>query len=325
MNSPTLHLSRDVCSARKGDREAFARVVASTQRMITSIALAITRDLSVSEDIAQETFLIAWQRLAMLRDPESLLPWLREVARNRSIDHVRHARHKEISSPDVDAHAMEEGNDPLTFFAREQDRCRLSHALAAVPDDCREVLLLYYREAQSTRDVADLLGLSDAAVRKRLQRARSALRDRLDATAEAAKRTTPGVAFTTTVLAGIGKAPGVSAAGVGAAGKFAGKATLGVVGALFAALALVGTALWWELRRDLARARSELERRQAYRFAIIHGALMSSFIGALAWSRVAGWSGAEILLVSVAFSAPVAVLAVARLRQRAGYRRTPPN
>lgn len=74
-----------------------------------------------------------------------------------------------------------------------------------MPDDSRDVLLLFYREGNSSRQVAALLGLSDGTVRKRLQRARDALQNEwLAQVAEASRHSAPGLAFTTLVVGSLG-------------------------------------------------------------------------------------------------------------------------
>jgi RNA polymerase sigma factor (sigma-70 family) len=80
-----LHLP----AARRGNRKAFAALVAATQNTVTSVALAVVRDVQHSEDIAQEAYLAVWKRLKTLRNPDSFLPWLRQITRNLARDHLR--------------------------------------------------------------------------------------------------------------------------------------------------------------------------------------------------------------------------------------------
>ncbi|HJU40261.1 MAG TPA: sigma factor, partial [Tahibacter sp.] len=74
-----IAIAHDFRAAQCGDRAAFARLVAATQRLVTGVALAITADVASSEDVAQDTFLAAWRHLALMRNPASFLPWLRQV------------------------------------------------------------------------------------------------------------------------------------------------------------------------------------------------------------------------------------------------------
>lgn len=64
-------LELEVVAAMSGNREAYGRLVTQSQSLVASLALALTRDLATSEDLAQEVFLDAWQRLGQLRSPAS--------------------------------------------------------------------------------------------------------------------------------------------------------------------------------------------------------------------------------------------------------------
>ena len=85
----TSNLDAWVVAAARGDVDAFARLVSATSSLVSSIALAIVRDLDVSQDVAQDVFLVAWRDLRRLRNPASFLPWLRQMTRHR-------AQHKAI-------------------------------------------------------------------------------------------------------------------------------------------------------------------------------------------------------------------------------------
>jgi RNA polymerase sigma factor (sigma-70 family) len=68
------------------NREAFSQIVGRYQSLICSLAYSATGSLGRSEDLAQETFITAWKRLRMLREPPKLRAWLCGIARNRIND-----------------------------------------------------------------------------------------------------------------------------------------------------------------------------------------------------------------------------------------------
>src|SRR5207247_6544932 len=77
-----------------------------------------------------------------------------------------------------------------------------AEALASLPNETREIFLLYYREERSATQVAALFDLSEDAVMKRLSRGRAALRETiLERTGDVLRRTAPGAAFTSAVVA----------------------------------------------------------------------------------------------------------------------------
>ena len=272
-----------VSAAAGGDRDAFARLVDETRGLVASIALAILRDVDVSRDVAQDVLLVAWRDLRKLREPASFLPWLRQITRNRA-HHVLRARvraRRVIGEPatadgvDLDERLATACAAPLAseVLVAEEQRTRLAEAIEALPDEAREVVTLYYREGQSARQVADLLGLREDAVKQRLSRARQRLRaSLLDEVGETLRVTAPGAAFTAGVMALTVAAPSTAAAagiGVSASGFFGtsvlakvamalGGAGAGIAGGV--AGVLFGTS---RLRRQ---ARDERERAALVRF-----------------------------------------------------------
>lgn len=92
MSEIEQRIAEHLPAARRGDREAFAELVAATQTVTTSLALAVVRDVQYSEDIAQEAYVRVWQRLDRLGNPDSFLPWLRQITRNLARDHLRRKR-----------------------------------------------------------------------------------------------------------------------------------------------------------------------------------------------------------------------------------------
>ena len=246
-------------AARRGDGEAYARIVAACQNSITAIALAIVRDVATSEDIAQEAFLKAWQGLDTLRNHASFLPWLRQITRNLARDYLRATRLRPLTGQGAEM-AINMAADPSAspderLLQTEQERAA-ADIISSLPEDSRETLLLYYREGQRSKQVAALLGLSDAAVRKRLSRARELVRSEMLARfGEFARGTAPGTAFTAVVVGSLAMAsPAVSAAAVigsGLVGSGLGKlgsgaiASTGVSGGVAGgAMAVVANATW---------------------------------------------------------------------------------
>lgn len=287
-------------AAARGDRDAYGRIVAGCQTTVTSIALAIVRDVPTSEDIAQEAFLSAWQNLRKLGNPASFLPWLRQITRNLARDHLRSQIHRANPAGDVEAliaSVADPHPGPSEHLAEQQDRAVAAAVIDSLPEESREVLLLYYREGQSSRQVAGLLGLQDAAVRKRLSRARERVREELlQRLGEFAKASAPGAGFTAAVAAMLmaGAPPAAAAAtlGAGALGAANGVAKLGI-GALGGAFAGVFGGLlgvWFGIRKLLAQPFDDRERRGVIAYGLFTSGLTIAFcIGITLLGRVPGW------------------------------------
>lgn len=267
MNDIDQQIARYLPDARRGDRRAFGALVAATQTTVTTLALAVVRDVQHSEDIAQEAYLRVWQRMRHLRNDHSFLPWLRQITRNLARDHLR----RRLVRPgdtgrgsdtelELDMAGPNHASSEARALEDEQDRI-IAEALESLPPESREVLTLFYREGQSSRQVARLLGLSDAAARKRLERARRTLRGEVEQRLGVALLgTAPGMAFTAAVGAMLASASPPAAAaftlGLGAKGagavKFAGAAGLGALMGLAGGIAgvILGLRRWIRTAAD---------------------------------------------------------------------------
>lgn len=267
-----------VRAAAGGDREAFASIVDRTRTLVCSIAMAILRDVEASQDVAQDVFLSAWRDLRKLREPSSFLPWLRQMTRNRA-HHVLRSRVRErrvLSDGDADVllEVATDGNTPAADLIKREDRVRLATAIEALPDDAREVVTLFYREGRSVRQVADLLGMREDAVKQRLSRARAKLREAmLEQIGETLRASAPGAAFTIAVMAATVATPSTAAAaGFGLTAKVMGPGLVaklaGAVAGASAGFIFGGTAVMFGMRQLTKQARDDEERRQLRRFGV---------------------------------------------------------
>ena len=327
----TFHSGTDfeplVTAAARGDAQAFATLVDHTSGLVTSIVLAVLRDFDASQDVAQDVFLAAWRDLPKLQNSASFLPWLRQIARNRSHHVLRsRIRARRYVAPDADdatMHAVPDGGPGIdAALLAAEDRRLITEGLDRLPDEAREVLLLFYREEQSVAQVATLLDLSEGAVKQRLSRARVALRkDLLDQLGDSLKRTAPGSAFTIAVMAALPLTLPLSASAAAVASKMTPAAPstgwwawLLWVTAPFAGavLGLIG-GVWGIVhgaRKQQALARDDRERRElrwmaATQFAGMLVFLMSIQVSVLRDPPQAGPSGGAWLpiLGYVLFSA----------------------
>ncbi|MBL8263749.1 MAG: sigma-70 family RNA polymerase sigma factor [Xanthomonadaceae bacterium] len=281
-------IDRELPAARAGDRIAYGRIVAACQNTVTAVALAITRDVPASEDIAQDAFLSAWQHIKRLQNPASFLPWLRQITRNLARDHLRAARHRPLDGEGAEL-AIELAADtsptPSEWMEDDERERAAAELISSLPEDSREVLLLYYREGQSSQQVAMLLGLSDAAVRKRLSRARQSLRDDLlRRFGDFATTSAPGAAFTAVVATAlVTAAPPVAAKAILTAGAVGGaktlsKIALGAAGSIGFALMAAFAGIWLGTRKQLKGAIDDEERRGLIRSAVINSLATIGFL-----------------------------------------------
>lgn len=289
--TPAPELAEEVLAAMRGDRPAYARLVARTRNLVCSISLAIVRDLPASEDVAQEVYLAAWRGLAELRNPASFLPWLRQLTRNRAHDHLRsHLRAPRVNNPETILSAAADPSPGAldALIGAEQARI-IAEVLDSLPDDTRELMLLYYREGKSVEQVSRLLGIGPEAVKKRLARARDSIRETAAARFDEATRcTAPGADFAASVMAALPVATpgGAAGAAASAAGSKLG-ALLGTAapGVLAGAAGVLGGA-YLQSRQAL----DAQERRDIWRLSLVN------LLGLVGFARVISWAGERHLV-----------------------------
>ncbi|HEY2177149.1 MAG TPA: sigma-70 family RNA polymerase sigma factor [Caulobacteraceae bacterium] len=145
-----------------------------------NLARWLSRSPSDAEDIVQDAMLRAFRGFERLRG-EDVRPWLMTIVRNcwRDCAAQRHRRgHETLPSEPDGAELVFEGADAETEVMRASDARQLRAAIATLPEEYREVLILREMEDLSYREIADAVGAPIGTVMSRLARARAALRDK---------------------------------------------------------------------------------------------------------------------------------------------------
>ena len=146
--------------------QMLVRKYAST---VLGICLAHTKNFHDGEDIMQQVFLKAFTKLETLKDPSRVRPWLLRITKHACIDYYRKPKPPE-SIP----------NDVAAPCASQNERIvDLHKAISKLPEHYRETISLYYLDGRKCASVAESLGISEPAVRRRLVRARLMLHDLL--------------------------------------------------------------------------------------------------------------------------------------------------
>ena len=154
--------------ARGGDREAFRRVYERYAPMVHGILISRVGPQE-AEDLVQEVFLKAIQKIGDLRDPARIGGWLATVARNAGLDALRQARPKERLPDDVQDPAS---GDETT--ARE-----ILEIVQSLPEAYSETMALRLVEGMTGKEIAGRTGLTVGSVRVNLSRGMKILRERL--------------------------------------------------------------------------------------------------------------------------------------------------
>ncbi len=179
----------DVIALQSGDKVEFARLVDQYSSQIYRLALKMVKNQQDAEDILQETFLKAYHALPDFEGRSSLSTWLYRIATNEALMFLRRKFPEQVS---VEAPFQEQGEQtPLEIvdwcclpegeLLSSEGQVILENSVDTLTESLRVVFLLRDIEGLSTREAAEVLDISESAVKTRLSRARLQLREMLSA------------------------------------------------------------------------------------------------------------------------------------------------
>jgi len=163
--------------ACRGDERAFGLLVQRYERAAYSVALSVTGKHEDAEDAAQESFMVALERLDECRNPDRFAGWLMTIVRNRSRNLIRRLSLRDTDQIPIGAMSSRPTPDRVTETS--ELRGQLRAALDQLSDIQREIVLLHDLEGWKHREIAERLDLPSGTVRSHLHFARKALRKAL--------------------------------------------------------------------------------------------------------------------------------------------------
>ena len=175
-----------------GERECFQPLVQRYQESLYRVACALVLDPDAAADIVQDAFVRAYANLARCHDRRRFRFWLLATLRNRGLDYLKERRRRDVSLSDEAVVRRAEVHDAGGADTAERVALRsaLAAALARLSPAIRETFVLRHVEQWSIEEIAELLGLSESAVKMRLHRARLQLQTWLEADGVASENVT---------------------------------------------------------------------------------------------------------------------------------------
>lgn len=155
-----------------GESAAFRLLVRRHAGGVAAIARGFGVDRTASDDVMQDVFAAAYERLGQLRDPSRFGGWLHEIARNRCRKHVA----REARRPDADAAPITDVPAAIADASPAPDADAVAAALERLPDDYRAALELRHVDGLGLAEIGARLGLEVNGVNARLYRARQMMR-----------------------------------------------------------------------------------------------------------------------------------------------------
>jgi RNA polymerase sigma factor (sigma-70 family) len=169
-----INIHQDLIDAcRTGDRNAQFRIYKLYYKAMFNTSLRIVNDTAEAEDIMQEAFLDAFQRLQSYTGEGSFGSWLKRIVVNRSLDYLRKVK-ETISFDDMESEipdpTEENREDEIQFRVAE-----IKKAISQLPGDYRVILSLFLLEGYDHEEIAGILNISNQLSRTRYSRARQKL------------------------------------------------------------------------------------------------------------------------------------------------------
>lgn len=170
-----------VFQAKNGDRKAFSDLAVVYGGQAFAAAFAILRNREDAEDAVQNAFVKAFQKLDQLRDHSSFPGWLRSIVRQECFGlqrtYKRKMLHFTAMAEDIlskDFHYIDAKQNKKIYQQEIWDHC-----LAGLSERAREIVTLHYVEGFSCEGIANLMDISDGAVKSHLFKARKKIKARL--------------------------------------------------------------------------------------------------------------------------------------------------
>jgi RNA polymerase sigma-70 factor (ECF subfamily) len=175
-------LARWASQAVAGDRRAFTRLYRDLHPLVARFVARRVDSRADAEELVAEVFRRVVEHLAEFDAKRgSVRAWVLRIARNAVIDHYRTRKHP-LALSSVDALEMlalnGHGGGPLDRMLADERSARIRELLDACPDETRTLLAMRYGDGLRHAEIAELLGLAEAVVRKRISRAVRELRSR---------------------------------------------------------------------------------------------------------------------------------------------------
>lgn len=162
-----------VSMARTGHRDAFAELVRRREAWIRTLLLRCCADPALADDLAQQAFMQAWKTIGQLRKANHFGPWLKRLAINTWLQHLR--RKDPLRHADEEPEVSTGGAETATIAMD------LDQALGALRDHVRLCIVLSYNEGMTHEEISDFTGLPVGTVKSHIRRGTQKLQEALAA------------------------------------------------------------------------------------------------------------------------------------------------
>ena len=179
--------SRGIQQTLEGDRAAYDAIVRRYESRIFSLICMMIKDRSSAEEVAQDTFLRAFNNLTRFDQSRPFYPWLARIAARLAINWLNRtgtALSKMNSHADLEAISADQC-EPADQLTAERAAVGLWQHVEQLPSGERAAVLMFYKQELTVSEIADVLGVTSGTIKTFLYRGRQHLRTRLQQQGEA--------------------------------------------------------------------------------------------------------------------------------------------
>jgi RNA polymerase sigma factor (sigma-70 family) len=164
-----------------GDVSAYASLVAKHKNLVFSIALKILDSREDAEEIAQDTFLKAYQSLKSFEKKSKFSTWLYRIAYNAAISKTRKKKMEVVAMDDhiISNYSTDEIASQVNYLDENEQMKLIEKVMEELPPDDHLLITLFYKAENSIEDISNITGLTQSNVKVRLHRIRKKMYDRI--------------------------------------------------------------------------------------------------------------------------------------------------
>jgi RNA polymerase sigma factor (sigma-70 family) len=171
-----------ISTVLKGDQQAYALIVGRYQPFVFTLVLRYIKNREDAEEVAQDIFVKAYRALADFKGASKFSTWLYTIVTTTCISFLRKKK-LEIHSLDNENILMAVENRDSGMSANQVEQksklMMVNNAIALLPPDDAEIITLFYKGEQTLEEIAQVVGIEANAVKVRLHRARTRLREKM--------------------------------------------------------------------------------------------------------------------------------------------------
>jgi RNA polymerase sigma-70 factor (ECF subfamily) len=164
-----------VIAAQAGNREAFGELYERFQRHVLAVAIGRLGDYAEAQELCQDVFVQALQKIGQLREPECFGSWMRSITHRMAINRAVRRSPDYLAEPDALVTTCVENDTPLTAVLADERQAQVRAGLSRLRELDRETLVAFYVKGQSLLEMSDEFDAPLGTIKRRLHVARKRL------------------------------------------------------------------------------------------------------------------------------------------------------